>query len=138
MARLAGEGLDEPQPWPRPSRLPDSPTPDPRSQPSASRAAAGLVSQGERPGVDWAVATPPQAAYVHLVNMWRCFGQDHCYTKHNKRWWLRANGLWDSRLDAPPATPRHEYPRREKSASDSLLQNRPRSLRVRACLQTKT
>ena len=42
-----------------------------------------LVSQGERPGVDWAVATPPQAAYVHLVNMWRCFGQDHCYTKHN-------------------------------------------------------
>ena len=65
-----------------------------------------LVSQGERPGVDWAVATPPQAAYVHLVNMWRCFGQDHCYTKHNKRWWLRANGLWDSRLDALPAAPR--------------------------------
>ena len=65
-----------------------------------------LVSQGERPGVDWAVAAPPQAAYMHLVNMWRCFGQDHCYTKHNKRWWLRANGLWDRRLDALPAAPR--------------------------------
>ena len=32
--------------------------------------------------------------------MWRCFGLEHCYTKNSKKWWLRANGLWDPRLDA--------------------------------------
>ena len=73
-----------------------------------------LVSQGERPGVDWVAATPPQASYVHLVNMWRCFGVAHCYTKHNKRWWLRAVGLWDDRLDRldAAAPPPSQPPRR--------------------------
>ena len=98
-----------------------------------------LVGQGASPWLEWAAASPPQTAYVHvrprasrsqdlwahafpcsaadpqrftnrdpslqLVNMWRCFGTESCYGKQSRLWWLRANGLWDWRLDSLGHTP---------------------------------
>lgn len=58
-----------------------------------------LANQGEAPHLEWAVAQPPQHAYVHLVNAWRCWGTDACYSRISRVHWLKLNGLWDRRLD---------------------------------------
>ena len=68
-------------------------------------APAWLLSGGDQPSVDWALARPAPFAYAHLVNMWRCFGTDSCYGRANRLWWLRSAGMWDLRIDAAGLTP---------------------------------
>ena len=43
----------------------------------------------------WAAASPAQTSYVHLVNMWRCFGKGSCFSKVSRLHWLRVNGFWN-------------------------------------------
>lgn len=39
-----------------------------------------LTSLGVDPEVDWAGASPPAFAYLHLTNMWHCFPH-MCWSK---------------------------------------------------------
>ena len=64
-----------------------------------------LMARGDNPEIGWIMATPPPAPYAHLVSMWRCFGEDFCYSRSNRLWWLRATGMWDRRLDVAGLTP---------------------------------
>ena len=64
-----------------------------------------LTSLGVDPEVDWAGASPPAFAYLHLTNMWHCFPH-MCWSKAGRLFWLRAHGFWDRRLDATGLTPR--------------------------------
>ena len=58
-----------------------------------------LASLGVEPTLSWATAPNPQTAYVHPVSMWRCFGRGSCFAKTHRVWWMRANRLWEPRLD---------------------------------------
>jgi hypothetical protein len=64
-----------------------------------------LTSLGVDPEVDWAGASPPAFAFLHLTNMWHCFPH-MCWSKAGRLFWLRAHGFWDRRLDATGLTPR--------------------------------
>jgi len=64
-----------------------------------------LTSLGVDPEVDWAGASPPAFAYLHLTNMWHCFPH-MCWSKAGRLFWLRVHGFWDARLDATGLTPR--------------------------------
>ena len=53
-----------------------------------------LVCQGSSPCIEWALIDPPQSSYIHMVNMWRCFGADYCYARPTRKWWLQMSHLW--------------------------------------------
>ena len=61
-----------------------------------------LASLATEPMLSWSVGPPAQSAYVHLVGIWRCAFARSCFSKASRIWWLKANGLWDTRLDALP------------------------------------